>query len=358
MQAETTKSYATILHLLSTGKTRTLEQSSLPRSADLVARKNIKIAKFDQDGEQLYDRINGKDQDGDCKLVAYPGDAKFPDYGLTLNGLPSAFACGLTGAINVGGTAIPLDPGKPDAAPAETASGGDQSTDGHGGAYVAPPEKKPFDPLTQDDYLCIFKMGDPTFCLPPGTYKSQGGFDFDIKDVDSLTVPKQPGWSLDVHWEVQVQSGTSWVGPQLSSGPAVTENNYKDPIDVNRDKDESSALMHNLAGVAGEEGSESWIKVNAPDDGPKPVCCLFSEPSFGGNVWCVGVGGGETLPQWKDVPQSVSCHGGGNVWLYAKEYGDTAGALIRGNVEDLKEQPFGNEGSFSKNLKALWVLQG
>lgn len=37
----------------------------------------------------------------------------------------------------------------------------------------------------------------------------------------------------------------------------------------------------------------------------------------GGNVWCVGIGGGKTLRQWTDVAQSVSCHKGGNVWLYA-----------------------------------------
>ena len=108
-----------------------------------------------------------------------------------------------------------------------------------------------------------------------------------------------------------------------------------------------------------DRDGQAIFTIKGPTDGPDPVCCLFSETQFGGNVWCVGVGGGNTLPQWSDVPQSVSCHNGGNVWLYAQSYGDAGGALIQGDVEDLTNEPYGSDkGTFSKNVKALWVLKG
>jgi len=35
------------------------------------------------------------------------------------------------------------------------------------------------------------------------------------------------------------------------------------------------------------------------------------------------------------------------------------GALVKGNVEDLKDEPYGKDkGTFSKNVKALWVSKG
>lgn len=113
-----------------------------------------------------------------------------------------------------------------------------------------------------------------------------------------------------------------------------------------------SAIDTNRDGLA-------TFTIKGPNNGPDPVCCLFSGTQFAGNVWCVGVGGGPTLPQWSDVAQSVSCHNGGNVWLYAQKYVDTGGALVQGNVLDLSNEPYGNsQGKFSQNVKALWVLKG
>ena len=106
------------------------------------------------------------------------------------------------------------------------------------------------------------------------------------------------------------------------------------------------------------DGQASFT-IKGPTDGPAPVCCLFTEPNFGGNVWCMGVGGGDTLPAWKHKTHSVRCLNGGNVWLYAKEYGDASAALIKGEVKDLKGEPYGQDkGSFFQNVKALWVLKG
>ena len=129
--------------------------------------------------------------------------------------------------------------------------------------------------------------------------------------------------------------------------------------DPTKKSDELTKFKKDMKQIGQNESDEATFTVEGPGDGPDPVCCLFSEPKFGGNVWCVGEGGGNTLPQWNNVAQSVSCHAGAQVNLYAKEYGDCGGALTKGNVEDLKNEPFGNQkDTFSKNVKALWVVRG
>lgn len=284
---------------------------------------------------------------GDCKLIAHPGDAVFPNYGITLNGLPSAIACGLTAAINVQGVAVPIDGGTTP----QTGSNGDQSTDGQGGAYVAPPPKAPFKSLDPTGYVCLSHDTHPPFCLPPGTYKKQSGLGFKIKDVNSLTLPPG-GWSLSTHWKHAPQYRDP--RPQGFTNNVYTTN--QDPTN----KSSGLTNFHNdMSMMDLDRDGDSSFEIKGPNDGPDPICCLFSGTQFGGNVWCVGVGGGDALPQWTNIAQSVSCHDGGNVWLYAQTYGDTGGALVTGNVEDLSNEPYGNKkGTFSKNVKALWVLKG
>ena len=112
------------------------------------------------------------------------------------------------------------------------------------------------------------------------------------------------------------------------------------------------AIDNNLDG-------EASFNVGGPGDGPDPVCCLFTETKFGGNVWCMGVAGGGTLPQWQNKAQSVSCHNGGEAWVYADSYNDKGGAHITGNVDDLASIPYGKDtATFSQNIKALWVCKG
>lgn len=83
-----------------------------------------------------------------------------------------------------------------------------------------------------------------------------------------------------------------------------------------------------------------------------------NEPSFRGNLWCTGVGGGDVPPAWKDISQSVSCHAGAQTYIYADHYNDLGGALITHNVEDLTGQLYDNNSkSFSKNLKAIWIFK-
>lgn len=315
----------------------------------------ITLPNLNESADKVFDRIIPA-PGGDCKLIAYPRDNFFPDFGFTLTGLPSAIACGLNAGIDIGnGKIVPVE-GDDNGKPLTPGSEPSQSRDGQGGACVKPPDKATnhFKPLAQTDYLCLIHANDQPFCLPPGTYHRQSGLGFEIKDVDSLTLPGFPGprhWGLKTHWR--------WENQDHQRQTRYDGNEYKVNQDPTKKSPEWSKFEKDMKQMDMNESGESTFTVEGPGDGPDPVCCLFSDTSFGGNVWCVVVGGGDALPQWKDVAQSVSCHAGAQVTLYAKEDGDCGGAVIKGNVEDLKNEPFGNQKeTFSKNVKELWVANG
>ncbi|KAL2042086.1 hypothetical protein N7G274_005274 [Stereocaulon virgatum] len=271
-----------------------------------INRPLIHLPKIGDTADRVYNRIIPA-TNGDCKLVTYPGSQYFESYKVTLTGLPSAIACGLNNLVNLDGTEVPVNGDQPGG------TDGSQSTDGQGGAIVKAQPPALFKPLAQTDYAYIFHGSDQPFCLPPavaGAYRRIG------KLCKTTGDPTKKSDQLETY-------KTGWYG-----------------INANRD-------------------GQSRFNISAPNDGPDPVCCLFTEPSFRGDVWCVGVGGGDILPQWKDKPQSISCHAGGQVWLYADDYNDEGEVLIRGNVEDLKDEPYGpDKRFFSKNVRALWVLSG
>ncbi|KAK4695152.1 hypothetical protein P7C71_g2545, partial [Lecanoromycetidae sp. Uapishka_2] len=316
---------------------------------------NVNLPVLDQQADKVLARVIPA-PNGDCKLVSYPGDQIFPDYGFTINGLPSDITCGLTASENVDGTAIPIPGSTPNGQNPETGSNPGQSTNGQSGDFVAPPAPAPFAPITQQDYLCIYKDGGPPFCLPPGTYQKQSGLGFEIKDVNALSLPTAPGWSLDVHYE-------DFPEPHDPRPQGHTDQNTNTNISPSIDKRDSDDFHDLIQGVDVDTGGQAYIKVNAPGDGPIPVCCLFSEVNFGGNVLCLAEGGGDLPTDWQDLTQSVSCHDGGSVWLYCtvvagtnSAYGDPAGNVISGNNEDLSKNPYGGgKASFSQNVKAVWV---
>ena len=286
---------------------------------------------------------------GDCKLVTYPSERYVPFYNLTMTGLGSAIACHLTAAINVDGTAVPVK-GDTNSQTPQIDSSGSSATNGQGSAFVAPPPATPFKSLDPKDYVCLAHGTDSPFCLPPGTYSKQSGLGFEIKSVDTLTLPPG-GWSLAIHWKdfpERYQRGDKFTDRTYKANqvPSIQSDEYKEF------KGDMSAIDTNRDGVA-------TFTILGPTDAPDPVCCLFTEPKFGGNAWCVGVGGGDVVPQWKNQAQSVSCHKPGQVWLYAKEYGDAGALFVDGNIENLKDNLYGTDkGTFSQNVKAIWVLKG
>ncbi len=311
----------------------------------------IYLPYINQTADKVFNRIIPA-PNGDCKLIVYPGDQYFPDpWNFTMTGAASAIACGLTAAINVTGTAVPVE-GDTNGKTPEIGADPDQSTDHnqYGGAFVAPPPATPFKPLAQTDYVCIVHGKEQPFCLPPGSYHKQSGLGFEIRNVDSLTLPPD-GWSLATHWKHRPQ-------PHERT-PQYTDRTYADNQDPTKKSDELSNFRSDIKALDNNVDGEATFTIVGPTDGPEPVCCLFTKPSFGGNVWCMSVSKGKVLPQWEDQAQSVSCHNGAQVWLYAKEYGDAGAALIKEDVQDLKDEPYGNnKGTFSKHVKALWVSAG
>lgn len=242
----------------------------------------------------------------------------------------------------------------PNSAPANNVSPGDQSTTGENGAFVKPPPPAPFAPLNQDKYLCIYKDGESPACFPPGDYYAQSKMGFETSAVDSMSLPPQPGWSLIVHWTT---GGLRRRG-ELPIAPKKTNDDTFDKyVSPKADKKNSEDLNAYMSGISNlQDNGPGTFTVKAPNDGPDPVCCLFSDVSFKANVLCLGQGGGDLPNNWKKVPQSVSCHAGGAIWLYSQNYGDDTGAQIKGNVLDLRDQLLGaSTGSFSQNVTSVWV---
>ena len=307
----------------------------------------IKLPNIDQTADKVFDRIIPA-ANGDCKLVAYPGDQIFPQYGLKVNGLPSAIACGLTAAIDVDGVAVPIDGDTKKNA--ELGSDASQATDSQGGAYVDPPPVTPFKPLDFRDYGCIAHKTDPPICLPPGKYRKQSHMGLEISKIDGMTLPSGL-WNFSTHWrDVNIN--------HHDKTPRYFDRTYRQNQYFDKGSQELDNFKIDMRQINANYQDDAFFEITGPNDGPDPVCCLFSLPSFNGNVWCAGVGGGDVLPQWKNEAQSVSCHAGANVWLYANSYGDIGGALVKGDVEDLKNQPYGNKkGTFSKKVKAMWILK-
>ena len=317
----------------------------------IVSRQLINLPTLNATADKIFDRIIPA-PNGDCKLLAYPGDQYFPDLNITATGLPSGIACGLTAAINVDGVAMPIDGATNGQTPQNGADPNNSTTSGSGApappAYVAPPPKAPFKPLDPTKYVCIAHDNDPPFCLPPGSYHKQSGLGFEIKDVDSLTLPPG-GWSLVTQYKPATQGHAK---------DQFVNHTYTRNQDPTKPSSELQQFKDDMHAIERNRDSEATFTVIGPNDGPDPVCCLFLETKFGGNVWCVGEGGDDVLSQWNNTAQSVSTHNGAEVWLYAQFYGDAGAALVDGNVEDLKDTIYGNgKKSFLENVKALWCTK-
>ena len=305
----------------------------------------IHLPNINDTADHVFDRIIPA-PNGDCKLVAWPGDQVFEDFNLTLSGSPSAIACGLNNLTTVDGTEIQLGDSQSGGSP------GNQSTDGQAAHTVnAPPAQgfRAFDPAA---YACIFHGTDGPFCLPPGSYAKQSGLGFETSKVDSLTLPLSGGWNLTTHWVGEPE-------PHMPVPPHHDDSVYAVNQDPKIHSEQWKEFQSDWTHINQNVNNAAYFHISGPDDGPDPCCCLFTEPQFGGNVWCPGIGGGDLPPQWKKKPQSVSCHAGGQVWLFIDHYNDDGGTLIQGNVPDLKDEQYGaTGGSFSQNVTAAWVLAG
>lgn len=301
----------------------------------------IQLPVINQTATNVYNRIIPA-TNGDCKILAYPGDQFFPSYNITLSGLPSAIACGLNSAINVSGIALPIA-GDDNGLPTSIVSNGSQSTNGENIAYVAPPPKTPFQPLNSSSgYPCISVGTNPPICLPGGTYKGPSKDEIDLGKTDTLTMPSGGGWNFTAYAH---KTKTRTFTDNQSPGPPPPKG--------------TMSFLQYMQAVQKNSHKQGKFEIAGPDDGTTPMCCLFKEPSYAGDQLCVGVGGDDLPPAWSKKAQSISCHGGAWAWLYVKEYGDDGAALIQHAVPDLKDEPYGAAGgTFTKNVTAMWVRPG
>ena len=65
-------------------------------------------------------------------------------------------------------------------------------------------------------------------------------------------------------------------------------------------------FLNDMTTIFGNNEGVAYFKILAPNDGPKPVCCLFPEVNFSGGVFCAGEGGGAVPEAWRDRAMSVS----------------------------------------------------
>ena len=95
--------------------------------------------------------------------------------------------------------------------------------------------------------------------------------------------------------------------------------------------------------------------VNIPGPAP-PAVCLFSQPSYRGDVACFGLGAGDLPNKAQNQAQSLRVYGGVSAWLYAEAYNDRGAAEVAGDIADLTTEDYGPDGNFNRKIKALWVV--
>ena len=89
-----------------------------------------------------------------------------------------------------------------------------------------------------------------------------------------------------------------------------------------------------------------------------PAACLFSLPNFSGQVFCLGLGGGNLSATQSNTAQSVLLFGGATAYLFAESgYADGSETAVSADVADLKSEPYGVDESFSQRVKAVWITE-
>ena len=78
-----------------------------------------------------------------------------------------------------------------------------------------------------------------------------------------------------------------------------------------------------------------------------------------GQVFCLGLGGGNLTGGQRDSVQSVKVFGGARVYLFADSgYADGSETLVTMDVEDLTSLPFGRDENLAGRVKGVWVAGG
>ena len=237
----------------------------------------ITLPNIDQTADQVLKRIIPA-PNGDCKIVVYPEQQSFPDYGMTILGSASAIACGLNAGSTLVGDTIPVG-SVTTLAPSSATTGavpvsdGSQSTNGENGAFVAAPPEAPFAPINSTQAVCIgFSNTANDLCLPAGTYGNQdGGLGFTLSDAISLTVPSGTGYSLTAKYTPAKNPNSD---SSSDGGGASSHVSKRDVSNVYSVDTQSSIQLKNDFTQISNPGSGGTFVIASPSD--PPAVCLFT----------------------------------------------------------------------------------
>ena len=304
---------------------------------------------------------------GNCSLIGdIIGGEKFPAYNLTLRGGAVAIACGIVGAINANGTAIPLSsmPANGTAlpllsmppslanqsTPLSLLNPGNQSSDGSSGrGYLAPPPISPFQTtlnLSNSIRLSAFPGGND-FYLPNGSYSRQdGSLGFDTVKANTLTLAVNSSIAITE----TINPGRHGIGPYQQASPlkypdhqAIYTTNQS-VADVDFAKNMQDMIKYN---------KDNTFTVNVPTE--PDAACFYQKPYGKGNFACFGPGGGDLPPGLKNNTRSIKAYGRTSVEIFALNYGNRFAHIIDTYVDDLAHLPYDAHSNIGNVASSIWI---
>ena len=279
-------------------------------------REEVVLPVINETASRVYDRII-PNPGGDCRILDTSSQPMaFELYNITVTGMPVSIACGITPAIDLDGVAVPLGlPPSPSSLPSGAdallstgnftnssapyaefsnltgisntpppESPANESTNGVGGAYIAPPPPEPFAiPFNASNSACFSgpSTGGSEVCFPNGTFVPQKGlFGYSTTNVTAMTLPRGVQVRINLVTQQSVRGG----------GHAVVSN-YTGPVKFTERGDQGWYLNFGHFGGGTERGKMDVCVDGGVVDVP-PAVCFWSEKGFGGEVFCLGAGGG------------------------------------------------------------------
>ncbi|KAI9791785.1 MAG: hypothetical protein M1833_001344 [Piccolia ochrophora] len=188
--------------------------------------------------------------------------------------------------------------------------------------------------------ICLGNSKGGQLCLPPGDYPHQ-------RDTYGLATPDTqqvlgPAGCTFIFKNTVDDDGTPFQ-------PNIT---YTDKDTVVAELIKASLFPNaNLRGTI--KSKEAFFKTECSE---KRLSCLHSEINFLGDIACVGVGHDVLAESMQRKDKSLSLHAGAAVFIMGVTYPHESSTPLTSNVADLAAVPYGQAGSFSDNVTAMWVV--
>ena len=347
------------------GSLSDLQDSSLCYNPKFIINRDlIMLPIINQTATKVHARIIPQ-PNGDCRLLDDAANSQvFGGYNVTVTGLPVSIACNITAVINVDGTMVPL------AAPTlalssgvatastfassqpasssdnlQLSSPGNASTNGVAGAYISPPAPKHFEiPFNETNSVCFQGPSAASACFPGGVYVPQTGeYGYSTINITSMTIPN----GASIHINVSADQ------TYRSSG-YIIQSTFSSSADASHNPD--WALSFGRFNAQVNHGIMAVTTASPPLPPAPPAACFFSQTNFNGQLFCLGLGGGNLSDQQRNTAQSVRVFGGAKVYLFAQSgYGDGSETAISSDIADLRSEPYGTNDNLAGKVKAVWI---